>query len=250
MNTDTVNHTTMHEEDLLRVESLTVAYGKIIALEEVTLHILKGEIVTLIGSNGAGKSTLMSSIMGDPKPRSGRVYFEKRDITHCSPYEKARLRLALCPEGRHIFMNMTVKENLLVAAEMDRRRYLDVDLEKVFSFFPKLKDRFYQTAGTMSGGEQQMLAIARALMTRPRILFLDEPSLGLAPIITQQIFESISRLNQEEGLTIFVVEQNAFLAMQTSHRTYLLVNGKIMSQGLSKDLIKDPHIISAYLEGH
>ena len=180
-----------------------------------------GEIVTLIGANGAGKSTLMMTICGNPRAREGRILFEGRDITNLPTHEIARLRIAQSPEGRRIFPRMTVFENLQMGAAIDNLAYFDEDVERMFTLFPRLKERIAQRGGTLSGGEQQMLSIARALMARPKLLMLDEPSLGLAPLIVKQIFDAIAELNRKEGLTVFLVEQNAYHALKLAHRGYV-----------------------------
>ncbi len=193
-----------------QVRGAKTYYGKIIALKGVDIDVNKGEIVTLIGANGAGKSTLMMTICGNPRAREGKILFEGRDITQMPTHEIARLRIAQSPEGRRIFPRMTVLENLQMGAALDNLADFDQDVERMFTLFPRLKERIGQRGGTLSGGEQQMLAIARALMARPKLLMLDEPSLGLAPLIVKQIFDAIAALNRSEGLTVFLVEQNAY----------------------------------------
>ena len=223
--------------------------GKIVALRGVDITVNQGEIVTMIGANGAGKSTLMMTIFGKPQAREGQILFDGRDITTMPTHEIARLKIAQSPEGRRIFPRMTVMENLQMGASVDQERHFTEDLPKIFALFPRLKERIDQRGGTLSGGEQQMLAIARALMSRPRLLLLDEPSLGLAPLITKQIFEAIRKLNETEGLTVFLVEQNAYHALKLAHRGYVMVNGSITMQGSGKELLADPQVRAAYLEG-
>ncbi|MFZ0528639.1 MAG: ABC transporter ATP-binding protein, partial [Xanthobacteraceae bacterium] len=208
-----------------------------------------GEIVTLIGANGAGKSTLMMTVCGNPRAREGAITFAGRDITRLPVHEIARLRIAQAPEGRRIFPRMTVLENLQMGATVAETAEFAADLDRVLALFPRLKDRLAQRGGTLSGGEQQMLAIARALMSRPRLLLLDEPSLGLAPLIVRQIFDAIKTLNRDEGLTVFLVEQNAFHALRLAHRGYVMVNGLITLSGSGRELLERPEIKSAYLEG-
>ncbi|MBB5754503.1 branched-chain amino acid transport system ATP-binding protein [Prosthecomicrobium pneumaticum] len=237
------------EGPLLQVRGVKTYYGKIIALKGVDVDVKRGEIVTLIGANGAGKSTLMMTICGSPQAREGSITFEGRDITRMPTHEIARLRIAQSPEGRRIFPRMTVLENLQMGAALDKLAYFDQDVERVFTLFPRLKERIGQRGGTLSGGEQQMLAIARALMTRPKLLMLDEPSLGLAPLIVKQIFEAIDELNRTEGLTVFLVEQNAYHALRLAHRGYVMVNGLITMSGTGRELLEKPEIRAAYLEG-
>ncbi len=237
------------DNPLLSIDGVSTYYGNIRALDDVTMSVKAGEIVTLIGSNGAGKSTLMNTIFGAPRARSGSVVFEGRNITQLATHEIARLRVAQSPEGRRIFPRMTVLENLQMGASLDNLAYFDEDAEKVFALFPRLKERLNQRGGTLSGGEQQMLSIGRALMARPKLLLLDEPSLGLAPIIVKQIFDAIRALNEEQGLTVFLVEQNAFGALRLAHRGYVLVNGRVTMSGTGRDLLSNPEVRAAYLEG-
>ncbi len=234
---------------LLSIRGVKTYYGKIIALKGVDLDVNQGEIVTLIGANGAGKSTLMMTIFGNPRAREGTVSYDGRDITRMATHEIARLQIAQSPEGRRIFPRMTVYENLQMGASINQFAHFDQDLERVFVMFPRLKERAAQRGGTLSGGEQQMLAIARALMSRPRLLLLDEPSLGLAPLIVKQIFDVIRDLNKSEGLTVFLVEQNAFHALKLADRGYVMVNGLITMSGTGKDLLSRPEVRAAYLEG-
>jgi branched-chain amino acid transport system ATP-binding protein len=234
---------------LLSVRGVTAFYGNIPALRGVDLDVSAGEIVSLIGANGAGKSTLMMTICGNPRARDGRILFDGVDITDLPTHEIAQLRIAQSPEGRRIFPRMTVHENLQMGAVASGERHIAADLERVLSLLPRLKERLRQRGGTLSGGEQQMLAIARALMGRPRLLLLDEPSLGLAPLITRQIFNLIRDLNARERLTIFLVEQNAFHALKLAHRAYVMVNGVITMSGTGKELLDSADVRAAYLEG-
>jgi branched-chain amino acid transport system ATP-binding protein len=234
---------------LLAIRNVTTMYGNIVALRGVDLEVHPGEIVTLIGANGAGKSTLMMTIFGNPRASEGRIIYEGRDITHLPTHEIARMDIAQSPEGRRIFSRMTVMENLQMGAAVIGNKYFEEDLERVFTLFPRIKERINQRGGTLSGGEQQMLAIARALMSRPRLLLLDEPSLGLAPLIVKQIFDIIADLNKREGLTVLLVEQNAFHALRLAHRGYVMVNGVITMSGTGRELLERPEIRAAYLEG-
>ncbi|MCB1536862.1 MAG: ABC transporter ATP-binding protein [Rhodoblastus sp.] len=239
----------MHMTALLSLTGVSAWYGAIAALRNVDLVVNEGEIVTLIGANGAGKTTLMMTIFGDPRAREGRITFAGRDITDMPTHEIARLSIAQSPEGRRIFPRMTVHENLQMGASVDNFAHFDADLERVFSIFPRLKERMNQRGGTLSGGEQQMLAIARALMSRPKLLLLDEPSLGLAPLVVKQIFDTVRDLNATEGLTVFLVEQNAYHALKLAHRGYVMVNGAIAMSGAGAELLADPQVRAAYLEG-
>jgi branched-chain amino acid transport system ATP-binding protein len=234
---------------LLSVRGVTAYYGRVLALKGVDLDVNAGEIVALIGANGAGKSTLMMTICGNPRARAGQIIFDGRDIAQLPTHEIARLKLAQSPEGRRIFPRMTVLENLQMGAIVEETNNFTSDLDRVLTLFPRLKQRIGQRGGTLSGGEQQMLAIARALMSRPRLLMLDEPSLGLAPLIVRQIFDAIKKLNAEDGLTVFLVEQNAFHALKLAHRGYVMVNGLITLSGTGRELLDRPEIKSAYLEG-
>jgi branched-chain amino acid transport system ATP-binding protein len=236
---------------LLAIRNLRAAYGKIEALKGVDLDINGGEIVALIGANGAGKSTLMMTIFGKPRASTGQILFDGRDITTVSTHEIARLRIAQSPEGRRIFPRMSVAENLQMGADATESGETEREhaLERVFTLFPRLKERMAQRGGTLSGGEQQMLAIGRALMSRPRLLLLDEPSLGLAPLIARQIFDAIRTLNRQDGLTVLIVEQNANHALKLAHRGYVLVNGLVTLQGSGTELLQRPEVRAAYLEG-
>jgi branched-chain amino acid transport system ATP-binding protein len=233
---------------LLVVRGVKSFYGNIMALKGVELVVNAGEIVTLIGANGAGKSTLMMTICGNPRAREGSIAYRGRDITRLPTHEIARLRIAQAPEGRRIFPRMSVRENLQMGAEIDKGAHFRQDLERVCGLFPVLAQRLEQRGGTLSGGEQQMLAIARALMSRPELLLLDEPSLGLAPLIVKQIFGVIGALNQQ-GMTVFLVEQNAYHALKLAHRGYVMVSGAITMSGSGKELLARPEIKAAYLEG-
>nr|WP_207018102.1 ABC transporter ATP-binding protein [Roseococcus suduntuyensis] len=234
---------------MLHLDNVTAGYGAVQALKGVSIEVHPGEIVTLIGANGAGKSTLLMTLCGDPRARSGRISFEGRDITQMPTHEIMQLGLAQAPEGRRIFPRMTVRENLLIGAQVAGHDPAP-ELERVFAIFPRLHERQAQRGGTLSGGEQQMLAIGRALMSRPRLLLLDEPSLGLAPLIVRMIFDTIRRLNQEEGLTVLLVEQNANQALRLAHRGYVLVTGQITMAGTGAELLARPEVREAYLGGH
>jgi len=236
---------------LLAIRDLRAAYGNIEALKGIDLDVARGEIVALIGANGAGKSTLMMTIFGRPRARAGEIVFDGEDITHTPTHHLARLRIAQSPEGRRIFPRMSVAENLQMGADAAEASASEhaADLERVLTLFPRLKERLTQRGGTLSGGEQQMLAIGRALMSRPRLLMLDEPSLGLAPLITRQIFDAIRTLNRNDGLTVLIVEQNANHALKLAHRGYVMVNGLITMSGAGHELLERPEIRAAYLEG-
>lgn len=233
----------------LAINDVWAAYGNIRALKGVSLQVAKGEIVALIGANGAGKSTLMMTIFGNPRASRGEIVFDGRDITQVDTHEIARMSIAQSPEGRRIFARMTVLENLQTGATFADPRHFGGDLDKICTLFPRLKERLHQRAGTMSGGEQQMLAIGRALMSRPRLLMLDEPSLGLAPLVVKQIFDAIRDLNREDGLTVFMVEQNAYHTLKLAHRGYVLVNGVVTMNGTGRELLVNPAIREAYLDG-
>ncbi|MCB1427670.1 MAG: ABC transporter ATP-binding protein [Nitratireductor sp.] len=233
----------------LSVQGVETYYGSIRALGGVDLHVDKGEIVTIIGANGAGKSTMMMTICGNPRARTGRIVFDGQDISSMATHEIMRLGIAQSPEGRRIFPRMTVLENLQMGAILVDDAHFDDDLKRVFELFPRLKERISQRGGTLSGGEQQMLAIARALMGRPKLLLLDEPSLGLAPLIVKQIFEVIRELNRQQHLTVLLVEQNAFHSLKLAHRGYVMVNGLITMTGEGSELLKREDVRAAYLEG-
>jgi branched-chain amino acid transport system ATP-binding protein len=234
---------------MLSVAGVHTYYGAIQALRGVDMDVRQGEIVTLIGANGAGKSTLLMTICGNPRATRGRVVFESDDITRTTTYQIIRKGIAHAPEGRRIFSRMTVMENLQMGALVAGPAHFDEDLDRVFALFPRLKERHTQRGGTLSGGEQQMLAIARALMSRPRLLLLDEPSLGLAPMIVKQIFEVIREINARQGVTVFLVEQNAYHALKLAHRGYVMVNGEITMAGTGAELLANPEVRAAYLEG-
>ncbi|MCT8988816.1 ABC transporter ATP-binding protein [Chelativorans sp. SCAU2101] len=236
-------------ETLLSVSGVETYYGKIVALRGVDLEVRRGEIVAMIGANGAGKSTLMMTICGSPQARRGRIVYDGTDITQMPTHEIMRLGIAQSPEGRRIFPRMTVMENLQMGAALIDPKYFEDNLKRVFDLFPRLKERLHQRGGTLSGGEQQMLAIGRALMSRPKLLLLDEPSLGLAPLVVKQIFDAIRELNENEGLTVFLVEQNAFHALKLAHRGYVMVNGNITMSGTGMELLKREEVRAAYLEG-
>jgi len=239
----------VRSQPLLSVRGVKTFYGNIIALKGVDLDVNEGEIVTLIGANGAGKSTLMMTIFGNPQAREGTITYAGRDITRAPTHEIAQMQIAQSPEGRRIFPRMSVFENLQMGASVNGFAHFEADLDRVCTVFPRLKERLHQRGGTLSGGEQQMLAIARALMSRPRLLLLDEPSLGLAPLIVKQIFTVIKELNERDGMTVFLVEQNAYHALKLAHRGYVMVTGTITMSGTGRELLADPQVKAAYLEG-
>ena len=234
---------------MLEISGVHTFYGHIEALRGIDMTVSEGEIVTLIGANGTGKSTLLMTICGTPRAREGSVRFEGQNITNLATFEIMRKGIAQSPEGRRIFPRMTVLENLQMGTVTGDPKNFAADLEKVMTLFPILKQRQAQRGGTLSGGEQQMLAIARALMSRPRLLLLDEPSLGLAPLIVKQIFQVIKSINETEGVTIFLVEQNAYHALKLAHRGYVMVNGLITLSGPGRELLANPEVRAAYLEG-
>jgi branched-chain amino acid transport system ATP-binding protein len=235
---------------MLRVEGVETFYGAIQALRGVDIEVRRGEIVTLIGANGAGKSTLLMTICGSPRARAGRIRFEERDITGMPTHEIVRAGVAQVPEGRRIFARMSVYENLQMGATFADPAHFAHDVERVFTLFPRLKERREQRGGTLSGGEQQMLAIGRALMSRPRLLLLDEPSLGLAPLIVKQIFDTIASIARQEDVTVFLVEQNAHRALNLADRGYVMVNGRITMSGAGRELLANDEVRAAYLGGH
>ena len=234
---------------MLVISGVHTFYGNIEALRGVDVEVNAGEIVTLIGANGAGKSTLLMTICGNPRAAQGSVVFEGEEITQKPTYEIIRSGIAQSPEGRRIFPRMSVMENLQMGATTAAPQFFEDDLKKVFLLFPILKERQDQRGGTLSGGEQQMLAIGRALMSRPRLLLLDEPSLGLAPMVVKQIFRVIKNINEQEDVTVFLVEQNAFHALRLAHRGYVMVNGRITLSGSGRELLANPEVRAAYLEG-
>ena len=236
------------ENAMLTFDNVSAHYGKIQALHNVSLHIKQGEIVTLIGANGAGKTTLLGTLCGDPRASSGRIVFDGKDITDWQTAKIMREAVAIVPEGRRVFSRMTVEENLAMGGFFADRDQFQTRIKWVYELFPRLHERRIQRAGTMSGGEQQMLAIGRALMSQPRLLLLDEPSLGLAPIIIQQIFDTIEQL-REQGMTIFLVEQNANQALKLADRGYVLENGHVVLEDTGDALLANEAVRSAYLGG-
>ena len=234
---------------MLDISGVHTFYGRIEALRGVDMSVDTGEIVTLIGANGAGKTTLLMTLCGSPRAARGAITFEGTDITRMPTHEIVSLGIAQSPEGRRIFARMTVYENLLIGATLGDPENFDTDLEQVYDLFPILKARQNQRGGTLSGGEQQMLAIGRSMMSRPRLLLLDEPSLGLAPLVVKQIFKVIAEINKSSNVTILLVEQNAFHALRLAHRGYVMVNGKITMTGSGAELLADQEVRAAYLEG-
>ncbi len=235
---------------MLEVKKLAVNYGAINALQEVSLTVRRGDIVTLIGSNGAGKTTTLKTISGLLKARSGEILYEGRNVANLPPHEIVKLGISQVPEGRMVFANLTVLENLKMGAYLQKdREAIQRQMDYVFGVFPRLKERLKQIAGTLSGGEQQMLAIGRALMSKPRFLMLDEPSLGIAPLLVKTIFEKIVEVNQRQGITILLVEQNANLALQVSRYGYVLETGRITLHDESAALRQNPQVRKAYLGG-
>ena len=232
---------------MLTLENISVSYGAIRALKGVSMHVEKGEVVTLIGANGAGKTTTLRTITGLLEPTEGRILFEEEEISGRPTHQLVARGISMSPEGRGVFANLTVRENLHMGAYLKKNKAeIAEDLERGFRMFPRLKERESQKAGTLSGGEQQMLAMARALMSRPRLLLLDEPSLGLAPLVVHTIFEAIDEI-RGEGMTVLLVEQNAHAALKHSDRAYVLETGRIVMEGPSKELAADPRIKEAYL---
>lgn len=244
------NHTTAQPNDgggpMLQLEGVSTFYGPIQALDDVSLVVNRGEIVTLIGSNGAGKTTLLMTVCGNPRAATGHIRFEGQDIARLDTPQIMRNGIAISPEGRRVFADMTVTENLQMGGFFQNREEIEAGLEHAFNLFPRLRERAHQRAGTMSGGEQQMLAIGRALMSRPRLLLLDEPTLGLAPLIIAQIFEIIQKI-RSEGVTVFLVEQNANRALQLADRGYVLENGRIVLEDSGQNLLANDDIRKAYL---
>ena len=232
---------------MLKANNISSYYGNIQALDNISIEVNKGEIVSIIGSNGAGKSTLLMTLCGIVPAKSGSIFFNDIDISSLPTHEIIRMGVSQSPEGRRIFPKLTVYENLLIGDPLKKEK--DINLDFIFEIFPRLKERISQRGGTLSGGEQQMLSIGRALVSQPSLLRLDEPSLGLAPIIVKQIFDTIKRINKENNTTILLVEQNAFGALKLSDRGYVLVNGKVTISGNSKELLENPEIKKAYLEG-
>lgn len=235
---------------MLTLQNIASSYGPVDVLRGIHVTAQAGEIVTLIGANGAGKTTLLMTLCGHPRAREGMIRFEGQDITHWPTDKIMRSGIAHVPEGRRIFARMNVLENLQMGAYAQPQKFMAGDLEKVFSLFPRLQERVGQVAGTLSGGEQQMLALGRALMARPKLLLLDEPSLGLAPLIVKQIFETLKLLNRQENMTIFLVEQNANAALRLANRGYVMVNGRITLEGTGEHLLGHPDVRAAYLDGH
>ncbi|RPG94966.1 MAG: ABC transporter ATP-binding protein [Candidatus Pelagibacter sp. TMED253] len=235
---------------MLKISNVETFYGKIQALRGVNIDIKEGEIVSLIGSNGAGKSTLLMTISGVNKAKRGEIVFEGKNIEKYEPHTIVDLGIAQAPEGRRIFSRLTVEENLKLGAHANEKgKHFNTDIKEVYDLFPVLSDRKSQRGGTLSGGEQQMLAIGRALMNRPKVLLLDEPSLGIAPKLVNQIFLAIKNINKEKKVTIFLVEQNAKKALELADRAYVLVNGKVTIEGTGKELLINQDIQAAYLEG-
>ena len=244
------SRTTALAEPVLQVSDLRVHYGAIEALHGISLEVRAGEVVALIGANGAGKSTTLRAVSKMLRPTSGTIRFLGEDVTKLPSHSLFARGMAHAPEGRGIFLNLTVGENLALGAYLRKdREGIAKDAERAYALFPILAERRTQVAGTLSGGEQQMLAVGRALMSRPKLLLLDEPSLGLAPLIVKQIFEIIHELNVRDGMTVFLVEQNAFNALKLAHRGYVMVNGMITMSGTGKELLADPSVRAAYLEG-
>ena len=234
---------------MLRLENISASYGAVQALDNVSVEVAKGEIVALIGANGAGKSTLLMTVCGNPRAQSGKVWLNGQDITALPTHQIAARGVGHAPEGRRIFARMTVRENLQLGARLGDPARFGANLDSVVALFPRLKERLDQRGGTLSGGEQQMLAIGRALMGEPQLLLLDEPSLGIAPLLAQQIFAAIGQINRERGMSILIVEQNAHHALRLAHRGYVLVTGQVTLQGPAADLAANPEVQAAYLGG-
>ena len=233
------------EKNILEIHDLKVSYGGIEAVKGVTLTVPEGKIVTLIGANGAGKSTILKTVSGIVRPKTGRILYNGEDITGKSPDKIVKAGIVLVPEGRHVFPNLTVKENLKIGAYL-RRDDLSADFTTVYGLFPRLKEREWQLAGTLSGGEQQMLAVGRALMSKPKLIMMDEPSLGLAPLIVQSIFGIIREINRR-GITVLLNEQNANMALQTADKAYVLETGRLTMEGTGAELLADESVKEAYL---
>ena len=233
------------EKNILEIHDLKVSYGGIEAVKGVTLTVPEGKIVTLIGANGAGKSTILKTVSGIVRPKTGRILYNGEDITGKSPDKIVKAGIVLVPEGRHVFPNLTVKENLKIGAYR-RRDDLSADFVTVYGLFPRLKEREWQLAGTLSGGEQQMLAVGRALMSKPKLIMMDEPSLGLAPLIVQSIFGIIREINRR-GITVLLNEQNANMALQTADKAYVLETGRLTMEGTGAELLADESVKEAYL---
>ena len=234
---------------MLKIRGLHSGYGRIEALHGIDLDVPEGQVVSLIGANGAGKTTLLMTICGEPRAAEGEIIFDGQDITDLPTHMIARMGVAHSPEGRRIFGFMTVLENLQMGAIVTDPKYFNEDLERMLTLFPRLKERLNQRGGTLSGGEQQMLAIARAMMSRPRLLLLDEPSLGLAPLVAKQLFANIAEINASDAMTILLVEQNAFQALKLADQAHIIVNGRIELSGTGAELLKNPAVRDAYLEG-
>lgn len=233
---------------MLEIKDLSVSYGQVQALQNVSLHVDDGEIITIIGANGAGKSTLLKTIAGLLTPVQGSVCFHGTALPH-EPHKVAGMGISLVPEGRHVFPSLTVEENLVLGGYLRSRAEAQQSMQDVYNMFPRLKEREHQRAGTLSGGEQQMLAIGRGIMSNPKVMLFDEPSLGLAPLIVQEIFDYFPLLNKERNITMIIVEQNAKMALKVAHRAYVLETGKLTREGIASDLRNDPDIAKAYLAG-
>jgi branched-chain amino acid transport system ATP-binding protein len=234
---------------MLEITGLHAHYGHIEALRGISLHVERGQIVSIIGANGAGKSTLLMTVCGRPKASAGQIVFDGELLNELAPHAIIARGIAQAPEGRRIFPSMSVLENLQMGAVPTNGAYFDEDVQEVFTLFPRLQERQRQRGGTLSGGEQQMLCIGRALMARPRLLLLDEPSLGLAPLLVRQIFAAIVEINRNRGVTILLVEQNAYQALKIAARGYVLATGRVVLEGTGRELLANPDIRAAYLEG-